>query len=255
MLLFLEIFTVFFIGLILGSFSTALIYRVPRKLSWTIDRSSCTNCDTDLRTIDLFPLFSWLSTKGKCRYCQSKISITYPLTELSAVVLCLAAYSVFGFSYESLYVFAAIPFLIALLVIDLKHMILPNQLVFILFVIGILRLFYFSISDVFTQVSDVLIPYFYGSLLYALIPWLTGLILTKVLKKDALGFGDVKFFFVTGIWLGIHYLPYFLIMSGGLAIFFALLWRHLLKKDVFPFGPSLIFSFFVLLLFQGSFFV
>lgn len=253
MLLISELFAVFFLGLILGSFSTALIYRVPRRLSWVADRSSCPNCKNNLGILDLIPVFSWLSTGGRCRYCKESISYSYPLIELSCVGMAMATYMVFGLSYEALYVFSAIPFLMALLVIDLKHMILPNQLVFILLVIGLARLFYFSISDVFSEASDMFITYFCGALLYAFISWLAGFTLTKILKKDSLGVGDIKFFFVSGVWLGLDYVPYFLILSGTTAICFALLWRFLFKKDVFPFGPSLIMSFFTLLLFQGSF--
>jgi len=63
----------------------------------------------------------------------------------------------------------------------------------------------------------------------------------------------VKFFFVAGVWLGFDYLPFFLILSGSGAIIFAILWKYFRKKEVFPFGPALIISFFGLLLLQGSF--
>tara|TARA_R110002095_G_scaffold147975_3_gene128070 strand:+ start:6444 stop:7226 length:783 start_codon:yes stop_codon:yes gene_type:complete len=255
MLLMPEIFVTFFLGLIMGSFSTALIYRVPRKLSWTVERSSCTNCKQNLRAYDLVPLFSWLSTMGRCRYCKASVSYSYPLIELVCVAMAFAIYCVFGFSIEALFALAAVPFLMALFVIDLRHMILPNQLVFILLVIGLARLFYFSISGVFTKAPDMFVTYFGGAILYAAIPWLMGIILTKILKKDSLGFGDIKFFFVSGMWLGLSVLPFFLMSSGILAILFALLWRALFKKEVFPFGPALIISFFGLLLFQGSFLV
>ncbi len=253
MLLFIELFTVTFLGLILGSFSTALIYRIPNHLSWTVERSICTSCNNHLGVLDLIPVFSWLLSGGKCRHCKTTVSNIYPLIEVTSAALCLAVYAIFGLTPEAFIIFAAIPFLMALFVIDLKHMILPNQLVLIVFVIGVFRLFYLSLSGVFLHVDDIFFTYFTGALIYALIPWLSGLIMTKILRKESLGFGDVKFFFVAGIWLGFDYLPFFLIFSGSGAVIFALLWRYFKKKDIFPFGPALIISFFGILLFQGSF--
>ena len=253
MLFFLEIFIVFFLGLLLGSFSSALIYRVPRKISWVATRSSCTECNNVLTARDLIPLFSWVFNKGKCRHCSTKISGVYPVLELCCAVLCLITYFVYGLTYEAAFVFAAIPFLMALLVIDLRHMILPNQLVFIVLVIGVARLFYFSLTGVFTQASDLFITYFLGAVFYGFASWLVGFTVTKIMKKDSLGFGDVKFFIVAGLWLGIGAAPQFLILSGSLAIIFALVWQKLFKQRIFPFGPALITSFFALLIFQGSF--
>ena len=253
MLFFLETFTVLFLGLLFGSFSSALIYRVPRKISWVVTRSSCTQCNNILTARDLIPLFSWIFNKGQCRHCGTKVSGVYPLLELCCAVLCLITYFIYGLTYEAAFVFTAIPFLMALLVIDLRHMILPNQLVFILFLIGVARLFYFSVAGVFTQASDMFVTYFLGAVFYGFASWLVGFTVTKILKKDSLGFGDVKFFIVAGLWLGIDVAPQFLILSGSLAILFAIIWQKLFKQRVFPFGPALIASFFALLLFQGSF--
>ncbi len=148
---------------------------------------------------------------------------------------------------------ASVPFLLSLFFIDIQKMILPNQLVFTLLVIGVVRLFYLSTQDgVFTQVSDMLVPYFGGAFVYAFMSWFMAVIMTKILKKQALGFGDVKFFGVAGLWLGLLALPYFLISSGVLAIAFAIIWRTIYKSERFPFGPALIFSFFGILIFQGA---
>ncbi len=241
------------LGLVLGSFSTALIHRVPRRLKWGAKRSSCPTCKTALGVADLFPVFSWVFSMGKCRHCKKPISIIYPLIELSGAVLSVLVYLVFGFSAEMIFAAAAIPVLISLFVIDLRHMILPNQLVFVLMVIGLGRLFYFSVSDVFVSVSDLIIPYVVGAMIYAIVPWGLGVVVTKILKKDSLGMGDVKLFFVAGIWLGLPVLPYFMMISGLLAMVFSLVWRMAVGGEAFPFGPALIVSFYGLLLFQGSF--
>ena len=237
---FLEVFIVTFLGLVLGSFSTALAYRVPRKVKWGAERSACPSCNHVLGVLDLVPFFSWCVFFGKCRHCSTKISFRYPLTELTSAVMCLGIYAVFGLSIEALIVIACVPILLALFVIDLEHMILPNQLVLILACLGLLRLVYilFEGGDI-----NLLLSFFVlGSLVYAFIPWLIGVVMTKILRRDSLGFGDVKFFAVAGLWLGTYHLPYYFIISGALAILFSLGWRFIKKTQVFPFGPALIAS-------------
>lgn len=250
---YIEIFTVICLGLVLGSFATALIYRVPKKLPWGAERSACPKCKTNLGALDLIPVLSWCLSGGKCRHCSNKISPRYPLTEIVSGVLCVLVYLVFGLNIYALFLMASVPFLIALCVIDLKHMILPNQLVFILMGIGCARLLYLFSLDGNFQAADLLTIYIAGAFAFGFLPWFLGFVLTKILKKNSLGFGDVKFFIVSGLWLGINALPYFMILSGTLAIVFALGWRMVFKQEVFPFGPALIVSFYSLLLLQGSF--
>ncbi|PCK00331.1 MAG: prepilin peptidase [Zetaproteobacteria bacterium] len=250
---YIESATVIFLGLVLGSFATALIYRVPQKIPWGAGRSACPTCKTTLNVFDLIPVLSWCFSMGRCRHCAEKISWRYPLTELVSGLLCFFIYLTFGLNILSLFLLASVPILIALCVIDLKHMILPNQLVFILMGIGLVRLLYLISFDTQIELSKTLWIYLSGAAIYAFISWFLGFVLTKILKRNSLGFGDVKFFMVAGLWLGIYVLPYFMILSGVLAIVFALAWRVVMKQDVFPFGPALIVSFYCLLLFSGSF--
>src|SRR5687768_46475 len=92
-----------FIGLALGSFASALSWRIPRGISWIAsngksEHSACPACCHRLSCRDLIPLFSWLMLKGRCRYCQTPIGICYPLIELSTMVGCLAIYAIYGFT-------------------------------------------------------------------------------------------------------------------------------------------------------------
>lgn len=222
-------------------------YRVPRDISWWgADRSQCTDCKAVLGLFDLVPVFSWAATRGACRYCKAKVHYRYPLTEVVCGVLALMSYFSFGFSVDLLFVLLALPFLLALFLIDLEKMILPNQLVLILYVLGLVR-------------AVVLFPYpewaflILYSFVYVGLAWGIATGAKFFLKKDALGFGDVKFFGVVGLWLGLPLLPYFMIGAGALAIFFAAFWSFRFGSKAFPFGPALILSFYCLLLFGGSF--
>lgn len=267
-----EVCIITFMALVLGSFSSALIYRVPMGLSWFRTaqtakpdyklekqscngrRSQCTSCGHVLGWRDLIPVLSWLFMHGRCRYCKAPVSSVYPAAELATLLGCLGVYIVFDLTMYSLAYFALIPFLVALLFIDLKHMILPNQLVAIAAGFGIVRILVL-IFYAWESVSDVFVQYFGAALGFGGFAWALGFLMEKILKKEALGFGDVKFFAMAGLWLGGAVLPYFLILSGALGIGIALLWRVVYKEEVFPFGPALILAFYILLLIEGSHFL
>lgn len=255
-------------GLALGSFATAVAYRVPRGIPWAfgnkldiIDghddfspyRSACTRCLATLKPIDLIPLFSWISTRGRCRYCKAKISSIYPVTELLTLLATLCVFFFYGFSLSALFVAFLVPFLVALMIVDLERMVLPNQLVFVVGVLGALRLG----AEIFIVQSlsfyEAFIGYVLAAPVYGLLAWLLGWLMTSFLKKDALGFGDVKFFMVAGLWIGLSALGMFCVLSGAIGFAFALIWRYLKKQEVFPFGPALIMSLFVLLFFDTNF--
>lgn len=248
---YIEFLIMTFLGLVLGSFSTALIHRVPNNTPWGAERSACPKCNALLGVLDLVPVFSWCLSMGKCRHCKCEIHFSYPLIELISGVLCVFIYLVYGLNISALFLVAAVPFLIALCIIDLKHMILSNQLILIMLVLGCARLYYIVIIDDTALLFENIWLHLSGACVYAFTSWFLGFILTKFLKRDSLGFGDVKFFMVAGLWLGLLALPYFMIISGIIAIVFSLGWRMFFKQDVFPFGPSLIASLYLLLLFQG----
>jgi leader peptidase (prepilin peptidase)/N-methyltransferase len=68
-------------GLLVGSFSNVLIWRLPRGENIAFPPSHCPDCDHRLGATDLVPLFSWLSLGGKCRYCRAPIKSRYPVVE------------------------------------------------------------------------------------------------------------------------------------------------------------------------------
>lgn len=72
----------FAIGASVFSFLNVVIYRLPRHKQFTLGKSMCTSCGHKLAANDLVPIFSWLSLKGKCRYCGEPISIRYTVVEL-----------------------------------------------------------------------------------------------------------------------------------------------------------------------------
>ena len=255
-----DIFLVGLLGLALGSFASVLAYRGARGLSWfscklaggemmSAARSACPRCKTRLRAADLVPLFSWLFLRGRCRYCRDPVPVLYPLLEVGSLCACVLAYAVMGPLPVTFVVIASVPFLLALLAVDIAHMILPNSLILVLAGLGVAKAGLMVLDAGGVQAVYMAVGYGAAGLLYGAFAWSLGRFMAFALGKEALGMGDVKFFAVAGLWLGIAALPAFCILSGIAGIIFALLWRFKTKQPVFPFGPALIVSFYIMVVF------
>jgi len=118
------------LGLIFGSFATALAYRLPRGESVSTGRSKCPNCGNQIGVAENIPVFSWIFLRGRCKHCKDKISARYPLTELSTALLFVAAAAKFGLSAETAIYAGAFWALVVLTVIDLEFKLLPNKIVY-----------------------------------------------------------------------------------------------------------------------------
>ena len=97
------IYTIIFIyGIIIGSFLNVCILRIPLKETIIKKRSHCMSCGHQLAWYDLFPLFSYLFLRGKCRYCKAKISKQYPIVEFVNGALAVLCFAFSGFTSEVL---------------------------------------------------------------------------------------------------------------------------------------------------------
>ena len=145
-------------GLCLGSFVNALVWRLheqseetdkkkPNKaylkdLSIAKGRSMCPDCHHTLSAKDLIPVFSWVSLRGKCRYCHKPVSAQYPLVELTTMGLFVLSYLYWPVAFSQAQVAIFVLWLLllvgfmALIVYDLKWMLLPDRIVLPLGVIA-----------------------------------------------------------------------------------------------------------------------
>ena len=265
-ILFLEILTVILIGLCFGSFATAMSYRMPRGISMLfpkkgkdtekLSRSHCPDCNHVLNILDLFPFFSWVFSGGKCRYCKKKISIRYPVIELSTALLCLVFYFMFPLDFRLIPLFMLSFIMVAIIAIDFEFQIIPDELNISLFILGIIMLLvesYYS-GEVVEYLGDTGKYAIISSLTYGVGSYILRAVFMKIMKKEPMGLGDVKFFFVAGLWVGNLLSPVFLLVSGLSGILLSIFWKKVTGKAEFPFGPSLILAFLVCLIFQGGVF-
>lgn len=237
--MFLDLIPVLFLGLALGSFASAVSWRVPRELSWFAARgkaahSACPSCGHRLGWADLVPLFSWLMLRGRCRYCRAAIGWRYPLIELATAAGCVAVYAVYGFSLSGVILMAALPFFVALIAIDFEHMILPDQINLVLAGLGA--------GFVLTRAPEMIWQSIAAAFVYAALAFALGWVMQKLLKKEALGLGDVKFFAVAGLWLGLAPFPLYLILSGLFGVGIGVIFRIWKGDALFPFGPALVLA-------------
>ena len=125
-------------GLLVGSFLNVCIYRIPKKESISFPPSHCFSCEHNLKPIDLFPVFSYIFLKGKCRYCGEKISIQYPLIEILNSLVYLLLFAHFGLSIEFIFFAILASTLIVVSIIDYYHQLIHNKVVLFTLIVGII---------------------------------------------------------------------------------------------------------------------
>ena len=259
------------LGLCLGSFANALVWRVheqakeskkkkPNKnrlqeLSISRGRSMCTDCGHELFAKDLVPVLSWVSTKGKCRYCHKRVSSQYPIVELATASLFVASYVFWPYQLVAdsgqLAVFALwliiLTGLMALLVYDLRWYLLPNRIVYPLMALaGCMALVEVSVaaeptSAVVDTALSVLVG---GGIFYALFQLSGG---------KWIGGGDVKLGWLLGLiiasWAGSLLMIFIAALFGSLVSIPLMMDKKLKRTSVIPFGPFLIAGAIIVVLF------
>lgn len=248
----------FALGLTFGSFALVVADRTIRKKDWVKGRSSCDSCHKKLSPIDLVPLFSWLSTGGKCRYCKVRLSRMYPIVELTLGLAFAGSYlkmhdSLQGTESNVLFVLwlLGLVFMTVLFVIDAKTMTLPYKFLFPL--IGVAAVYsavgIITASDSMSIFLQVLGSVAVGAGVFA--------ILFAVSGGKWIGDSDVLFGIVIGLYLGKPFEAWLAIIIACLAgLLYALLFTMTKQKSLhhakIPFGPFLIVGLYITFLFGAQ---
>ena len=230
------------IGLILGSFCTVCVNRLPQNLSIIKPRSFCINCKKTIQWFHNIPLFSFIFLKGKCGYCQKKISWIYPVIEITTAFSLIILYFYFKtIHFEFIFLSLFFLSLIILFFCDFKFFLLPNTIIFFLYAIGLLRCLVSPDSIFFSSSIDCLIGFVVGiGFLYFFAK-----IYQIIRKKEGMGMGDVKLLGALGLWLGWQSLFFIIIVSALLGILVGLSAVALGKikiQNKIPYGCFLIIA-------------
>jgi leader peptidase (prepilin peptidase)/N-methyltransferase len=221
------------LGLVFGSFVTALSYRLPRGESISRGRSRCPACGHVLEVPDLVPVFSWALHGGKCRHCGTKISGRYPFIEIATMTLFVVAGVVAANPIQLLLLLAMTPVMMALAVIDIEHRRLPNGLVLILALSALVWRWYGD-HALLAGLTAAVIALFAGFLL--------DYVHRRVTGRPGLGMGDTKLFAVAALALPVPEFLLFATLAGVAGVVFGLVWRWREKSEQFPFSPAVLSS-------------
>ncbi|MFQ3201747.1 MAG: leader peptidase (prepilin peptidase)/N-methyltransferase [Zhongshania sp.] len=250
------------LGLLIGSFFSVVIYRLPKMMeaNWreeceyllsndtlvnsqdskstsfnlAIPNSHCPSCQTPIRAWQNIPVISYLLLRRRCASCNTKISLRYPLIEVITALISIFPLLVFGITP---YAFAIVLFswlLLILTVIDIDHQLLPDQITLPLLWLG---LFYHSIFA-HIPITDAL----WGAMAGYIILWSVFWLFKIVTGKEGMGYGDFKLLAAIGAWLGWQYVPLVILISslvGAVCGGLTLAAKRNSTSTPMPFGPYL----------------
>jgi prepilin signal peptidase PulO-like enzyme (type II secretory pathway) len=246
----------FLLGLFFGSFFKLIADRSITNESIVKGHSHCDFCKTELRPKDLIPVFSYVLSGGKCRYCSHQLSFWYPLSELVTGVLFSVAYIWFVLEGKSIiFAFVIFSFYAILFITDAKYQLIPDQVVYK----AIAFAFIWLVAETFMRNYQVmqtsgltldivaLVGKSLAVLTYPLVSaagialffWF----LVWITKERGMGGGDITLGLLLGLVTGFPYnvLAVFLAMIfGALYSIPLLLVRKKGMKDAVAFGPFLI---------------
>lgn len=223
-------------GLLIGSFLTVVIHRVPRGEGIARGRSRCPRCGREIRAIDNVPVLSWLILRGRCRHCGMRISPAYPLIEATTAGLFVTAAAIFEPLHLAIGAAAFLALMLGIAVIDARHRIVPNKLVYPALVT-------YAVAVVVGDLLDGGVDIVTG--LVGMASYSVPLLLVALIVPGGMGMGDVKLTALIGLVLGSLGLSRVLVaagigvVSGGLGAVGAMIVLRYGRKQQMPFGPFL----------------
>ena len=238
------------LGACMGSFLNCMAWRIVRGESFLSGRSHCDECGHVLTAGDLVPIVSYLVHRGRCRWCGKKLSSRHLWGEIVSALVFVSVVCKYDVSLQALEYLLWASVLLACSFADLEGYIIPDGLI----IAGaLLRVPFILLSGaigrelLFSLIGGILIP---GVLLVVV------LIFEKLVGREAMGGGDIKLLFVTGLYLGWAKNFLALLLACVLGIVFGLATQKAREKNedaaIFPFGPSIALAAWLALLFGDA---
>jgi len=247
--------SVFLFGLMVGSFLNVLIWRLPGEEQVIRGRSHCRSCGHVIPWYDNVPVLSFLLLKGRCRFCQAKISWIYPLVELVTGLLFVGIAARFGWTALTAVYAAVAASLVVVTVVDAREMIIPDAVTIPGLQLGVVLSFFLPalhqsdrqiLSYLFGWQIDPrwesLIAAVLGALVGAGLLIIVGTIGSWVFKREAMGQGDVKLMAFVGSVIGapkVLLVNFILAPLMGSVAGLVVIFRRKPKPLLNPEGPSL----------------
>jgi leader peptidase (prepilin peptidase)/N-methyltransferase len=220
----------FLFGLAVGSFATAVAYRLPRGIAFGLERSQCPSCDARIGARDNIPVVSWLLLRGRARCCGAPISPRYPLTEMTVGVLYAATVIVYRHdAAEAVIGLVFVAMLAIITLTDLDQRIIPNK---VLIAASVICLAIAIPTDPGGVPERLIAAAAAGGVFFLIV----------LAYPRGMGLGDVKLVATMGLFLGRAVAPAILAgLLAGSVIGLALIAMRgaEARKMTIPFGPFL----------------
>lgn len=237
---------VFILGSSIGSFLNVVVYRVPAGLSILWPPSRCPQCLHQLGKTENIPVLGWIRLRGRCAHCGSPISPRYPLVEAATGILFVFICLKFLLTPVDMVAnWAFFSWLLALSLIDIDTMTLPNALTKSGLILGlafqVVRCFFVA-PNLATGLNDYLMPAIVGTVLGIWLLDIIGIVGSIAFGQAAMGAGDAKLMAMMGAWLGWKYMlvaGFLACMMGAFLGGGAIALGWLDRRQPIPFGPFL----------------
>jgi len=254
-----ELLFAFIFGTVFGSFLNVVILRLPKEESIVYEASHCFTCKTPLKPWHNIPLFSWIFLRGKCAFCNAKISPQYPLIEFISGLIFLIITLKYPLSLPVFFIALSFLTLLALSMIDLRYKMVPDSLNLLALLFGILGAW--NLQGILSNLENALL--FAGGftlLRFALSYFLTSSVYKAGLKTqtswnkhfdrtpfiEAMGEGDIMVAATMGALLGLKLTLVAIFFSALLALPVMLLVQNGSPEDKrVPFVPFLSLASFI----------
>lgn len=253
-----EIIFLFLLGASFGSFLNVLIFRYEPGMAvfgkHLSGRSFCPRCKKKLSWYELLPIVSFIIQRGKCRGCRQSISFQYPIVEIVSGLIVITVLQVLGVTPDGLIFTIALLILLAASVIDIRHYVIPDALTLIILVLGVIRTAIITMGES-SQILLSLPSTFLGTygyvfsftaspiIIHSVAALVAGSFFAAIIllsKGKAMGWGDAKLSFATGLLMGwpdiilVLMIAFIIGAVVGISMIFT---RAKKMKDALPFGP------------------
>ena len=255
----------FAFALVIGSFLNVVIYRLPimmqrewheqckelqeapapdlpdGRFNLIVPRSRCPSCGKEIKAWQNIPILSYLLLGAKCANCQASISIRYPLIEMFTAATAAVCAWHFGFGWEALLAIGLSCVLVAISLIDVDTLLIPDSIVLPLLWVGLAMSLLHPLAGaetLFVAPRDAII----GALAGYLILWSVYQLFKLVTGKEGMGYGDFKLLAALGAWLGWQMLHIIILLSavvGAIIGIAMIVFRGRDRQLPIPFGPYL----------------
>lgn len=221
------------VGLAIGSFASAWVWRIEHGRSIVTGRSACPLCGRRLRTRDLVPVVSWTLLRGRCHACGGRISPRYAVAEAATAALFIAAAAVDGPRWVLLPHALFMAVLVAVCQADLEVRLIPDAIVLPATAVGLPLTIALGARPWWEPVASGL-----GAATFLM---LIAIAYRRLRGSEGLGGGDIKLSLLLGVYLGSSVLPalFFGFLGGALFGVIQLLRGRAAGRTALPFAPFL----------------